>query len=542
MKKKLTSLLMVLMLCAIGLVAITTATDAEDDSKNPAIDNPDLPGPISEPIPIPTTTRTTEPTPVPTTEPTTIRTTEPTPTHTETIVSTTVPTTEPTKIPTTTVTTAHATTEPTITIEPTQIGGGVGYFDVYVNVNGATVTVAGNVAGTTPPNPVTAEVYSTGAPATITVTAPNYVTWSQTPGNPPEGQHVRIDATLIPIVTTSPTTPPVQNGAIYAQSSPSGAAISMNGNFYGYAPVTIPNLAPGTYSMRATMSGYTTDSQLVNVYAGQTAYYSPSLQPSPQPPRNTGTVYVTSSPTAALIYVDGNYNGKTPNTLTLYPGSHSFVIKMSGYNDYTTNVYVNAGQAQNLPVTLTPAIFGSVVITSMPGATVYMDSNSQGKIGSGGTLTLPSVTSGNHIFKVSQAGYNDWINTVYIQPNYQNTITAVLTPIGPNPTQVPATGGLNIVSSPSGAETYVDNLYKGYTPAMLTGITPGVHSITLKYTGYVDSSASATVNAGQTTPVAITMTAAPVPTPTPKSAASPVIMIGGLVAILGIGMAIRRRK
>jgi hypothetical protein len=214
---------------------------------------------------------------------------------------------------------------------------------------------------------------------------------------------------------------------------------------------------------------------------------------------------------------------------------------MSGYNDYTTNVYVNAGQAQNLPVTLTPAIFGSVVITSMPGATVYMDSNSQGKIGSGGTLTLPSVTSGNHIIKVSQAGYNDWINTVYIQPNYQNTITAVLTPIGPNPTQVPATGGLNIVSSPSGAETYVDNLYKGYTPAMLTGITPGVHSITLKYTGYVDSSASATVNAGQTTPVAITMTAAPVPTPTPKSAASPAIMIGGLVAILGMGMAIRRR-
>ncbi|MCX6689071.1 MAG: S-layer protein, partial [Methanoregula sp.] len=176
MKKKLISLLIVMMLCVIFTVTITMAADATETT--PAEPH------IMEPIPIPTTIKIAEPT----TEPTTIRTTEPTvlPTVTE---PTTVRTTEPTVLPTVTEPTTVRTTEPTITItEPTQIGGGTGYFDIYVNVNGATVMVNGEVKGTTPPNPVIAEVYSTGAPATVTVSAPNYVTWSQTPGNPLEGQ------------------------------------------------------------------------------------------------------------------------------------------------------------------------------------------------------------------------------------------------------------------------------------------------------------------------------------------------------------------
>ncbi len=533
MKKRVLIILFILILFLIYFIPVAGA-------------EPPIIGGVTEPETTVTTHPTTEPTPEPTTIPTTVRTAEPTtePTTVSTTEPTILPTvTEPTTVRTTEPTTVP-TTEPTITIEPTtQFGGGTGYFDIYVNVNGATVVVGGKTAGTTPPNPVIAEVYSTGAPATITVSAPGYVTWSQTPGNPPENQHVTINANLVPIVTTrpttSPTSPPVTNGAIYAQSYPAGAAIYMNGVLQGNAPMTIPNLVPNSYAMRASLNGYTSDNTVINVYAGQTAYYSPTLQPSPS--RNTGTVYVTSNPSYASVYVDGsgNYYGKTPVTLTLYPGSHTVLVRLSGYNDYTTTVWVNGGQAQNLPVSLTPAIFGSVLVTSMPGASVYMDSILQGRIGSDGTLTLPSIPSGNHIFKVSATGYNDWINTVYIQPNYQNRITATLTPIGPNPTPVPPTGGLNIVSSPSGAETYVDNQYYGYTPATLTGISVGQHSVTLKYTGYVDYLTTVTVNAGQTTPLAITMS--PTPTPTPKSAPSPAVMIGGLCAIIGTVMALRRR-
>jgi hypothetical protein len=76
---------------------------------------------------------------------------------------------------------------------------------------------------------------------------------------------------------------PVQTGSIYAQSSPGGAAIYLNGNFRGYAPLTIPNLAPGAYSIKAVLSGYTPDILTVSVYAGSNTPYYPNLQPSPPP-------------------------------------------------------------------------------------------------------------------------------------------------------------------------------------------------------------------------------------------------------------------
>jgi hypothetical protein len=291
--------------------------------------------------------------------------------------------------------------------------------------------------------------------------------------------------------------------------------------------------------MKATLSGYSSNSQIVTVYAGQTVTYYPQLQPSPPPPRPTGTVYVTSNPNAAQVYVDGKYQGKAPLTVTLYPGNHNFRLSLSSYNDYTASVYVNEGTAQNLNAMMTPAIYGTVFIISMPGASVFMDSNTQGRIPSSGSLTLNNIANGNHLFKVTAPGYNDWINTIYVKPNMVNPITATLTMPGPNPTPAPLTGGFDIVSAPSGAEVFVDNQFRGYTPAMITGIPAGQHQILLKYTGYVDYSTTATINAGQTTPGAFSMQPALIPTPV--SGLSVLVPVAGLIMLILTGCIFRRR-
>ncbi len=490
---------------------------------------------------------TTETTFVPVTlEPTTEVTTEP-PTTVPTVI-TIEPTTEPTTFPTfvtepTTLPTVTAppTTEPTITIEPTSVGGGKGYIDTYCNVDGASVLFDGKYQCTIAQGVCTVGVSPTGAPIkTVTVSKSGYTSWSGAgPTMPADGQHVSVYATLNPTPTQPTTVPPVQSGTIYAQSSPAGASIYMNGNFYGYSPVTIPNIAPGSYTMKASLSGYTPNTQIVYVYAGQTATYYPTLQPSPPSPHSTGTVRVTSTPTGALVYVDNSYYGKAPLTATLYPGSHTFKLTLSGYADYTANVIVNANTNQNLNAVMTSATYGSVQIQSSPGASVYMDSSLQGQIPAYGTLMLNNVVGGNHLFKVSQKGYNDWLNTVYVKPNSVTTITATLTPSGSGP--VPAgTGGIQIVSTPAGAEIYLDNLFKGYTPATMTDITTGQHQILLKYTGYIDYTQTVSVTAGQTTPLAISMQAAP--TPTPASPVSPVTIIAGLLAAAGAAALAGRRS
>ncbi len=429
---------------------------------------------------------------------------------------------------------------PVPTTEPVPVGGGKGWVDVYANIDGAIVYFDGIPQGNTAGGILSVAVTPTATPVrTVRVSKFGYTAWSdQLSRMPASGEHVQVYAILNPIPTQT-TVPPVQNGAIYAYSNPAGAAISMNGKLYGYSPVTLTDLAPGTYSMKASLNGYTPDTRLVTIYAGQTASYYPNLQPSPPSPRQTGTVSVTSSPEYALVFVDSNYQGKAPLTVTLYPGSHTFRLTLSGYNDYTTSVYVNGGTAQNLNTGMTPAVYGSVSITSTPGATVFLDSNSQGRIPPSGTLTLNNIANGNHLFKLTSPGYNDWINTIYVIPNTLVPVTAVLVPVGPNPTPVPATGGFSVVSTPSGAEFFVDNLFRGYTPATLNGITPGQHIVLLKYTGYLDSTTTTSVNPGQITPLAISMQA--VPTPTPESASSLVIMAGGLAAIVGIGGVLRRR-
>ncbi len=518
-------LLTALVVCLLAAAVITpVAGDGEVTTTETTI----LPGPITlettEPTPVPTTERTvmptTEPVTIPTTVPTTIPTTE----------KTTVPTTEPTVMPTVTI---------TIEPEPTSVGGGKGWIDTHCNVDGASVYFDGSYQCQIAGGICSVAVSPTGTPIrTISVSKSGYTTWSQALSRmPSDGEHIAVYATLNPTPTQT-TAPPVQNGAMYVQSSPAGAAIYLNGNFQGYSPMTIPNLAPSTYSMKATLSGYSPDSQMITVYSGQTATYYPNLQSSPQPPRNTGTVSVTSNPSAALVYVDGSYQGKTPLTVTLYPGSHSFRLSLPGYNDYSTTVYVNANTNQKLNAVMSSAAYGTVTITSMPGAKVFIDSNAYGTIPPQGTASIGSISSGNHLFKVTAAGYNDWMNTVYVVPNTVTPINAALSPVGPGPSPVAVTGGFNIVSTPTGAEVYVDNLFKGYTPAVLDNIPAGQHSILLKYTGYVDYSTTASVTPGQTTPLAISMQ--PAPTPTPESAPSVALLVFGGIAILAALIVFRR--
>jgi len=518
MKKTSTIALITIILLILfwGTIIPAAAEDTQDVSFIP-VTQPETGLPTIEPTEIPTQLPTEVPTEMPTVQP---------------------PTTEPTEMPTVT----PPTEEPTITIWTTMppIGGGKGYIDTYCNVDGASVSFDGRYECMITQGVCTVSVSPTGFIQTITVSKAGYTTWSgQLPRMPADKEHVAVYATLNPVPTQT-TVPPVLKGAIYAQSSPAGAAIYMNGALQGYSPITIPNLPPGTYSMKASLSGYTPDTQLVDVYTGQTATYYPNLQQSPPPPRSTGTVSVTSTPYAALVYADGNYQGKAPLTVTLYPGTHNFRVSLPGYNDYTTSVYVTANTNQKLNAVLNTAVFGTVSISSMPGATVWMDSNNKGAIPSSGTLTLSGITSGNHVFKITASGYNDWINTVYIQPNAVTPVSATLIPSGGQPAPVSSTGGINIVSTPPGAEILIDNLFRGYTPSTLDGIKAGQHQVLLKYTGYIDYSTTATVNAGQTTPLAVGMQAAPAPTP--ESAPSLALVVGGIVVILGISAASRRRS
>ena len=120
-----------------------------------------------------------------------------------------------------------------------------------------------------------------------------------------------------------------------------------------------------------------------------------------------------------------------------------------------------------------------------------------------------------------------------VVPATVSQVDAVLTPAG----NVPTVGGLSVSSTPSGANVYVDNAFRGVTPLMLNDITTGSHTLLLQMAGYQDYVATVQVNSGATNTVAAVLN--PATTPTKKAGSLPVAA-GVSLVIIGLLMVSRR--
>ena len=87
------------------------------------------------------------------------------------------------------------------------------------------------------------------------------------------------------------------------------------------------------------------------------------------------------------------------------------------------------------------------------------------------------------------------------------------------PARVAENGSVRILSSPSGAEIYLDAEYRGTTPATVSAIPAGSHTLEIRTGGYDRWSSPVTVKAGGITNITALLTAIPV-TPLPVTYAT----------------------
>ncbi|HJK78685.1 MAG TPA: PEGA domain-containing protein [Methanocorpusculum sp.] len=79
------------------------------------------------------------------------------------------------------------------------------------------------------------------------------------------------------------------------------------------------------------------------------------------------------------------------------------------------------------------------------------------------------------------------------------TATPTPTPTAtPTPKPTPTVATLIISSNPAGANIFIDNNYKGFTPTTQTDIAPGTHVVLLKKEGYLDDEQTIKFEAGTT--------------------------------------------
>jgi hypothetical protein len=428
-----------------------------------------------------------------------------------------IPTPEPTKTPA------------TITTTQVPLGSGKGWIRVNCNVDGATVSFDELSSGcTVNGGSCSTEVAITGSPfKTFTVQKPGYQPYTgQITSWPKNGETVDFYATLNPTQTY---------GAIEVYTNPGGAVVTLDGGNQKYSPASYSSVLAGTtHTIQVSASNYQPYSTSVWVESGKSTTVNAQLVPV-YPSPSSGSISVTTSPSGADIYVDGYYMADSPAVIPgLSPGSHTVRIQKAGYDEYIATVRIIAGQRTPVSVTLAtlPPSVGSIEVSSTPpGASVYLDGKYMGQTQTNNYFDLTSLLPGTHTVTLRQPDFQDYTQTVFVTGGKIITINAQMTPVVPGPV-ADTTGQIVLVSTPPGANVFLDNVFRGITPVTLSDIPQGSHVLTLKLPGYNDAVQTVSVTGGQTTPVSMSL-AESAAVPTKESPLDPGIIIGAL-AVAGI--------
>jgi len=181
-----------------------------------------------------------------------------------------------------------------------------------------------------------------------------------------------------------------------------------------------------------------------------------------------------------------------------------------------------------------------ISISSTPaGADINMDGKYHGTTSATGNAIIVSVAPGHHTVSLDLAGYNHWETGVDVTVGDTSHVSASLVSSPPSPT----TSIISISSSPSNADVYLNDVYKGLTPLTLTDVAPGTYTMEMKIDDYNDWSTSVQATAGNTESVSATLTSSSSPpTPTPAKS-TPATVLGAVVALILSGViALRRRR
>jgi hypothetical protein len=142
---------------------------------------------------------------------------------------------------------------------------------------------------------------------------------------------------------------PTLTGGMDLRSVPDGTSLMVNGEYRGKTPMTVSDLAAGTYNVTFSRFGFVEVSTTVLVQPGKLSEVNATLLP------RIGTLVVATSPAGARIRIDGTDAGISPVTFSnLTADNHTLTIEKEGYSPIIQPVRVIAGQTVPIQITLAP--------------------------------------------------------------------------------------------------------------------------------------------------------------------------------------------
>jgi serine/threonine protein kinase len=205
------------------------------------------------------------------------------------------------------------------------------------------------------------DVSSAGTPPANTPSSSSQATPpSEAPPVVPDAPGERSSAA--PASTTGSPAP--ARGRLTVQSTPSRAAVTVNGRWRGRTPLTLDDLPFGRYVIRVVQSGYAVARDEFDLSARDATHdmsvrlereaappparrAAPQRRPStPAPPTvYTGTLNVDSRPQGARVLLDGTYVGRTPLRLPrVNVGAHVVRIALDDHKPWSVMTRVVSGE------------------------------------------------------------------------------------------------------------------------------------------------------------------------------------------------------
>ena len=210
-----------------------------------------------------------------------------------------------------------------------------------------------------------------------------------------------------------------------------------------------------------------------------------------------GFLAISSEPSAADIYIDGKYYGKTNNVITdIVAGNHELKLEKEGYVTVTKTIVVTKGETLKVNETLQTVSSQKahlIVRADQENAMIYIDDE------------LLGVKEASRIFKFGTT--HTWMIKCNMYHTESGSVTLNERTVIDKKLR-PNYGFLNISTTPEqGAMVFVDEEYVGLSPVKTDKLKSGSHSVKVMKDMYKMTEKSFYVNDKQTTNVTLNMSA-----------------------------------
>jgi len=162
-------------------------------------------------------------------------------------------------------------------------------------------------------------------------------------------------------------------GNITVSSVPSGATILVDGISTGTTtPAIIESVSSGSHYVLLRLTGYQDYTQNVIITDNATSTVSVTLiatEATTQQITN-GSIKVESNPSNAAVFLNTEYQGKTPLTLyNITHGTYRVLVQKIGYLDWSDRISVTSGTRTDVYATLQVEATDTTIVTAIPTAT-----------------------------------------------------------------------------------------------------------------------------------------------------------------------------